>query len=1187
MAPQGDSEVNAVSFVLNGEEHTVSPPAVPLDMRLVDYVRYHVGLPGTKVMCREGGCGACIVVATAPDLGGGGTRTFSVQACQLLVYACANWQLETIEHLGGRKKGYHKIQQALAGFYGTQCGYCSPGMVMTMAGELGRKGTVTSGEVEGALDGNLCRCTGYRPILDAFKSLAGDGAPALKQRLADIEEAYKTTCPRTGQPCAGKLSDGTCRSQAGTTGTTAKDGTTTLGGTTTTGDALADARPSVTAGKERWFHPVSGVGVMNALKMATPQDKVLLVGGNTGAGVFKNDGPYTMFISLAQVPEMQQVNIAESPIKLGARLSLNQCIDVFRSVCEGPKAVAGYGHLKEMADHWQVVANLAVRNNGSWAGNLAMKNRHKNFPSDVFLTLAAIDAQILVANAATQQPEQHPVLEVPQLDLRGKVIVAMLLPPLPAGTRVRSYKITPRAVNAHAYVNAALRLLLGDDLTVKEAPRLLFGGLGEHFVSASNTERYLIGKRLSDVSVVREAARLLAEEATPHPDPHQGSPEYRRSLVQCLFYKMVVGVVGGSPRVRSAGDKIVRGLSSGQQSFDETPDTWPVGQPLPKIESLVQVAGEAQFADDVPLAAGELHAYFVQATQACAAIDSVDATQALAVPGVVDFVTAADIPGKNSYFAMDMFGPVKPDPVFAVDRTLYHGQPLGLIVARDRATAEAATKLVKVTYSDIKKPVVSIQEAIKKDRLELPIGWDGKPASSVVFGDQDGKGLMEKASHRVKGKMEVPSQYHFTMELMTARVMPLEDGYDVIATTQFMQETQKVVAEVLNVPANSLNLTVRRLGGGFGHKVSRCNLSACAVAVAAAKLRRPVRLFQDLRTNMSSIGWREPYYASYEVGFSDTGRLEAVAMEVYSGVGHVPNESTAVMASNIATNVYFSPSWTISPQNAILDTAANTWCRTPGHVEYIAFAENIMDHVAAELGKDPLEVREINILNIADEKQPADGGPNVFKTSILPVLKEKAMLEQRKLEVEQFNRENRWRKRGLAVTPMKYPYDYPPLRYGILVSIYEQDGTIAISHGGIEMGQGMNTKAVQVAAATMGLPMQQFIVKPTSNVTTANSTVTGGSFGSDLVCQGVKLCCERLKARLDAFKATQDPAITWPELVKKAILADVDISERYWPNTSEFPKGYTIWGGACVEVEVDVLTGMHVIRRADVVEDAG
>ncbi|KAF2343841.1 Molybdopterin dehydrogenase FAD-binding, partial [Trinorchestia longiramus] len=101
---------------------------------------------------------------------------------------------------------------------------------------------------------------------------------------------------------------------------------------------------------------------MKAVKTATPEDRILLVAGNTGSGVFKNDGPYSLFISLDRVPEMQKISLAKSPITIGARVSLNQCIDTFRSVAEGPAALSGYAHLQEIADHWQVIANLAVRN---------------------------------------------------------------------------------------------------------------------------------------------------------------------------------------------------------------------------------------------------------------------------------------------------------------------------------------------------------------------------------------------------------------------------------------------------------------------------------------------------------------------------------------------------------------------------------------------------------------------------------------------------------------------------------------------------------------------------------------------------------------------------------------------------------------------------------------------------------
>ncbi|KAF2353566.1 CO dehydrogenase flavoprotein C-terminal [Trinorchestia longiramus] len=1109
--PDMQAARGTVLFVLNGKEHKVSPDRVPVDTRLVDYLRYHVHATGTKVMCREGGCGACIVVASAPDLDKGARRVFSVQACQLLVYACNDWEIQTIEYLGDRYSGYHRIQQALAGFYGTQCGYCSPGMCMTMYGETQRKGALTAQQVEEALDGNICRCTGYRPILDAFKSLALDATPKLKTQLADIEEAYKSKCPRTGELCAGKLSDGDCRGL--TKPTAASDNCSSLNNSSVSylpsiisslflssepTDLTADSRLGVSDSTARWFYPVSGKGVMNALRLATPQDNVLLVAGNTGSGVFKNDGPYTMFISLDKVPEMQKVTQTSTSLKVGARVPLSTCIDAFRAAASGPSSLRGYAHLNQIADHWQVVANTAVRNNGSWAGNLMLKNRHNDFPSDVFLTLSVCDATLLIGNAVTGKPEHLKVIDFPAYDMTKKVIVGMSIPPMPANTQIRTFKITPRAVNAHAYVNTAMRLPLNAEFMVTSTPTLLFGGLGGHFVSASKTEQFLVGKRLSEERVVQEAARRLADEAVPAVDPHQGSVEYRQSLVQSLFYKAVVSILRDrvSRELRSAGEKLKRGLNSGQQDFDANSDTWPIGQAIPKIESLIQVSGEAEYGDDVPLLPGELHGQFVVSHYADARIDRVDASQALSLPGVVDFVTAADIAGKNSYYAQGLSLLPKPDILFAVERTIYHSQPIGLVVAEDRDTAHAAAKLVTVSYSDIKKPVLHAKDALKHNRVRECVGGDGKPYEGIHLHASSMSADQIKMTHQIKGEMEVNTQYHFPMELVIARAIPIEDGYDIVCSTQFPNETQSAVAAVLNVPANSINLSVRRLGGAFGVKISRCNLAACAVAVAAAKTRRPVRVFMDLQTSMAAMGWREPYYATYDVTVDSTGKFKKVNVQMYSNTGHVDNESSIATAALALHNVYDSPVWKVVPKNLTTDCAANTWCRAPGHPESIAIVETIIEHVAAQLNMDPLAVREINLLPDSPDK-----GPNVFKNSILPLLKEKADIDRRKRRVAQFNKENRWRKRGLSVTPLRYDFPFIPyFRYTALVAIYAHDGTVAISHGGIEMGQGINTKVAQVAAAILGVPMDLIKIKPTNTVIGANSMVTGGSYGTDTVC---------------------------------------------------------------------------------------
>ncbi|KAF2354200.1 Aldehyde oxidase/xanthine dehydrogenase molybdopterin binding [Trinorchestia longiramus] len=1148
-----------VSLFINGEKYTLSATVSP-HTRLVDFIRDVVNAKGTKVLCREGGCGACTVVATVPDLTNkDGTRTFSVQACQQLVFACSGWSVETIEYLGNRHKGYHKLQRSLAGFYGTQCGYCSPGMVMAAYGELKKTGTLTVEQVGRALDGNLCRCTGYRPIVDAFKAVADDAPAELKQHLVDIEEAYQKYCPTSGAPCK-KTCGGACDVKGLTTKPVI--------------EVLVDT------GTVKWYQPIDLKRTYAIMAQPNDGGRTLLVCGNTGAGVYKNDGPYTRYISLTSVPELQGITATRDKVEIYSGVSLARCIDLFLKVsAPGPDYLPGYQYLQEVAKHWQLVANSGVRNNGTWAGNLALKRRHPEFPSDIFVTLAACDAELTVGVAKTEAVERFPVADLLKHDLEGKLLLSVVLPKLDDSTYVRTYKITPRAVNAHAYVNAAFRLPVDphDDFKVKGTCSIVFGGISDTFVSATETQQFLQGKSLKDISVVQQAIAKLAVEVVPKADKKQGSEAYRKGLVASLFYKTVVWLLKDEvpPALRTAGEKVVRAVGKGQQEFDPNRDSWPIGEAIPKIESNIQVSGEAEYGADILPAHGELQGVFVLTNVANAKIDNIDASDALAVPGVVTFVSAEDIESENTFVqTRSSFA----DKIFAAGRTDYAGQPIGLIVAKTREIGLEAAKLVRVQYSDRKKPILTIQDAIKHvERVLVPLDFETGKTSPFRLQEGAEIGIISSSKHRIAGDIDIGTQFHFAMEALHATIVPTEDGYDVTATTQHVTETQSVVANVLGVPANSINMSLRRIGGGFGGKITRGNLVACATAVAVRKIQKPVRVTLDLQTNMKVVGWREPYYASYEAGFNDEGVLDALKVDLYGDPGYVNNDSAVTMAAHMIPNVYASQSYDINAKSVKTDTAANTYCRTPGLTEGIAVIENIMDHIAVELGKDPLLVREANF------KPDVKGGEaNELKNKIMPVLKEKASLEMRKQQVLDFNNANRWVKRGLAVCPLRYPFSYPPpFRYATQVIIYAHDGTVAITHGGVEMGQGINTKAAQVAAGILGVPLSLVKVKPNTTVGSANSFVTGGSFGSDVVCHGIKVCCERLRHRIDAVKKSLPKPQEWDALVRTCLAMDMDLSERYWTAAREHPDGYVIWAAAALEVEVDALTGMFKVRKVE------
>ena len=115
---------------------------------------------------------------------------------------CDGWSITTVEGLGGKAVGYHPIQTALAATGGTQCGYCSPGMVMQLHSYLQEHPDATVKDIDNILDGNICRCTGYRPILDAFKEFGSDAPKKFSHLIADIEDlSLKGICKRTGEAC--------------------------------------------------------------------------------------------------------------------------------------------------------------------------------------------------------------------------------------------------------------------------------------------------------------------------------------------------------------------------------------------------------------------------------------------------------------------------------------------------------------------------------------------------------------------------------------------------------------------------------------------------------------------------------------------------------------------------------------------------------------------------------------------------------------------------------------------------------------------------------------------------------------------------------------------------------------------------------------------------------------------------
>ncbi|XP_021379046.1 xanthine dehydrogenase-like [Mizuhopecten yessoensis] len=1146
-----------VTLTVNGQKYTVSTDKYSSSTSLNSFLRTSRASMGTKVMCREGGCGMCVVEAKLYEPISFEKRAYSINSCLYPVFLCDGWEITTVE--GISHKGDNSVSERLAHYNGSQCGYCSDGQVMNMHSLLEYNGgQVTMQQVEDAFDNVICRCTGYRPILDAMKSFAVD-SPANKKKApcsVDIEDVgtLSKVCSRTGGPCRGN-----CSPQTSDNGEM-------------TQIVLKDAQ---------WFKPKSVDQVFVAMKQAAGKT-MKLVFGNTGFGVFGELGQwmFEVLIDLREVQELYGVDF-DSDVVLGANLSVNQLQDIFYRGKSEPNLYyfdVLYKRVKEIAGH-------SVRNLGCWAGNLMLKHAHPEFPSDVYCMLEAAGAQLNITDGSQTQLGSYDMSHFLALDMTGKLITGMMLPGLDTNDYyIRTYNVSKRAQNAHAYVNAGFRMRLDskNNFLVKERPTLVFGGISATFNHATNTETFLVGKQLTDPSVFKAALMTLFAEVVPDTtDLRLASATYRKTLALSYFYRFVLDVLGEAApaRLRTGAKALTRPLSSGLQSYDTKTMEWPLTQPMTKVLALNQTSGKAVYINDIPSKPQELHAAFVRSTVANATLQGMDATGALSTPGVVKFLEAKDIPGVNNCYPLSPWP--SPEELFCSGQVSFAGQPLGLIIAEDEQTARSAANKVKVTYTNIQPPIVTMADAISKKSIFPGL------APEFILGDAEA--AISNSPQKIQGSISCGPQYHFQMETQVSIATPTEDGIDIDASTQWPDFNLRAVAMVLGCYENRITVRTKRLGGAYGAKITRNAIVSAAVGLAAQVTNRPVRMNMEFHTNMETIGKRFPYMANYQVGCSDTGVLNGVKITYYADCGYLPSDHALPVVTLFADNAYYCQNWHLIPVGLKTNKPMNTAARSPGSCPSIFITESIMEHLAKALNMDPTEVRRVNLYQknqLTPYKQPL---LYCNISTLLTELETLADVSQRKKSVVTFNQNNRWRKKGLSIVPMKFEIFWEGGNYNCLVDVYQSDGSVIIDHGGIECGQGINTKTIQVCAYKLGISIDMIRVVANNTVTNAGSVTTGGSITSELCCQAIANCCDTLLARIAPVKAKM-PNAKWKDLIQQCASDGIDLTARYWTSPTlnkDVRAKYFSYGVTCSEMELDVLTGQYQISRVDLLYDCG
>jgi xanthine dehydrogenase large subunit len=634
-----------------------------------------------------------------------------------------------------------------------------------------------------------------------------------------------------------------------------------------------------------------------------------------------------------------------------------------------------------------------------------------------------------------------------------------------------------------------------------------------------------------------------------------------------------------------------------------------VGNPVSHEAARGHVTGSAKYVDDIAMTMGHVaHAWPVTAPHMHAKVTHIDGSAALIAPGVLTLLTAADVTGENDV------GPARHDEPLFPSEVCFYGHPVAWVIAETEAQARTAASLVHVLYEPL--PALStIEEAIAAEAFltELEIMRRGKPDEALA-----------NAPHRLKGELFVGGQEHFYLETQAALAYVDEsESLFVQSSTQHPTETQEIVARVLGAAKNEVIVQCLRLGGAFGGKETQANTWAAVAAIAARKLKRPVRVRLTRQQDMTMTGKRHPFLARFDVGYSDAGKLLGLKLELYSDGGYSLDLSSPVLfrAMFHADNCYLLPHVEILGRACRTHHVSHTAFRGFGGPQGMIAVEDILARIALELKLPPHVVRERNFYVPGDTThyaQPVRDADRI--TRIWDELKTSSEYEARLRQTEEWNAVQPHRKRGLAITPVKFGISFTTAFYnqaGALVLIYK-DGSVQVNHGGTEMGQGLHTKVLQIAADSLGLPLSALRIMPTRTDKVPNSSATAASSGSDLNGAAVKNACETLKARLAEVAARQfgthpdeivfssgrvfafhapDKSVPFAEIVQAGYADRVPLFSTGYYRTPNIhfdrntgtgkPFHYFAYGAAVTEVEVDRYTGQYVFRRVDILHDVG
>ncbi|XP_012285983.1 xanthine dehydrogenase [Orussus abietinus] len=1305
-------------FYVNGKE--VVDHAVDPEWTLLYYLRNKLHLCGTKLGCAEGGCGACTIMVSKCDRNTGKISHLAVNACLMPVCAMHGLAVTTVEGIGSTRTKLHPVQERIAKAHGSQCGFCTPGIVMSMYALLRSIPKPTMENLEIAFQGNLCRCTGYRPIIEGFKTFTEEWEQSqISSRIANEDSGGNAKTCGLGAACCrntstaekinslssrdskpipngnsckdletGGLGDACCKKALLATtssnseesnlipnGIACKDAKSCRSGdacckrsftsentkafnsneskpipnghigeefekTTRMGENVKKAftsepdevfnpnefrpydpsqepifPPKLSISSEldeqylefkgknvTWYRPTD-MHQLLVLKHRHHNAKIIV--GNTEVGVevkFKHF-LYPVLIQPTQVKEMREISETPDKLIVGASVTLMEMEEALRIriKTEAEFRTRIFNEIVNML-HW--FAGKQVRNVAAVGGNIMTGSPISDL-NPVFMAAGVTLNLRSLTRGNRSVPMDHTFFVGYRRNVVSpdEILVSIEIPFTVEGQYFAAYKQAKRRDDDIAIVNLALNVFFKPKTNTVQDVHMAFGGMAPVTTLARKTRETIIGKKW-DYGLLETVYDSLLKELPLSGDAPGGMILYRRSLTLSLFFKGFIRItkqlLNDVPRIiplpkelETAGEGFHYQPPKSSQYFqvvseDQDPKDL-IGRTIVHASAYKQVTGEAVYCDDIPHVVGELYLALVLSTRAHAKIIKIDPSKALALEGVVAFFDAKDVPKDKM-----MVGPVAHDePVFYSDKVTSHGQNIGAIVAVDQVTAQKAARMVHVEYEDISPIIISIEDAIKENSF-----FPGCPVR-IVKGDAEK--AFKECDHIIEKEVRMGGQEHFYLETHASIAVPKEEHeIELTCSTQHPSEVQKLVAYVLDVPINRINVRVKRLGGGFGGKESRGILIALPVAIAAHRLRRPVRCMLDRDEDMMISGTRHPFMFKYKAGFNNDGRIQVVEIHIYNNAGYSLDLSRSVLERAMFhfENAYKVPVSNVYGYMCKTNLPSNTAFRGFGGPQGMFAAENIVHDIADYLNMDVTKVSELNLYKEGDlthynQKLEHCTLERCWKQCLVS-----SNYEERLANIRRFNKEHRYRKRGIAIVPTKFGIAFTALflnQAGALVHIYT-DGSVLISHGGTEMGQGLHTKMIQVASRILRVDPNKIHISETATDKVPNTSATAASAGSDLNGMAVMNACNTIMDRIKHI-VDSNPKGKWEEWISKAYFERISLSATGYYRTPDIgysfdtnsgkPFNYFTYGVACTEVEIDCLTGDHEVLRTDIVMDLG